>query len=163
MSARFSFSAAALLALAGCNAADRSPNEAAANGAQGSNSAAVNQTRPADPPGQGNEQQPASARLDEVDFTANAAAPAAADPRAVERDWFAGRWTDTGDCADAAHFAPNGTYLLANGTRGMWNVQDSRLIVQNAAGRATVRLRRVGDDEVETVGDDGSVGRSTRC
>jgi hypothetical protein len=158
MSARSSIPALALLVLAGCNAADRSPNAAQPQG----NAVASAPLKPADRPRADNKQEPAASRLDEVDASTNAAAPAR-DPQAVERDWFAGRWTDTGDCADAAHFAANGTYLLANGIRGMWNVQDSRLVVQNASGRATVRLRRVSDDAVETVGEDGSVGRSTRC
>ena len=81
----------------------------------------------------------------------------------VTRDWFAGRWSDTGNCADAGQFAANGTYLLADGTRGMWNVQDSRLVIQNSSGRNVIQLRRVDDNAVEVVNADGSVGRSIRC
>jgi hypothetical protein len=91
---------------------------------------------------------------------------ASATPResgGLSRDWFAGSWTDTGDCADAGAFNRDGRYRLADGTRGMWNVRGRRLIVQNAQGRNEVQLRRTGDNTIEIVNEDGSVGRSTRC
>jgi hypothetical protein len=106
------------------------------------------------------ERQPASARLDELDAPP---APAAPKPGEVTRGWFAGSWTDSGDCADAGQFAPNGTYLLADGTRGMWNIQDGRLVVQHAGGRSALKLRRAGKDAVELINEDGTVGLSTRC
>lgn len=86
-----------------------------------------------------------------------------ADPAAVSRAWFAGRWTDTGDCGNAGLFSPDGTFTLADGTRGMWNVRQGRLVLQGTGGRSELALRRVGDDMVEVVNADGSVGRSTRC
>jgi hypothetical protein len=89
-----------------------------------------------------------------------ASAPA---PGGLSRDWFAGSWTDSGNCSDAATFSPDGQYRLADGTRGMWSVRNGRLVVQNDKGRNQVQLRRVGDDAVEIVGTDGTVGRSTRC
>jgi hypothetical protein len=91
---------------------------------------------------------------------ASSRAPAA---QGVTREWFVGAWTDTEDCGDAADFARDGRYRLADGTRGMWNVTDGRLVVQGAAGRNVVRLRRVDDDIVEVINEDGSVGRSRRC
>jgi len=109
------------------------------------------------------ERQPASARLDELDGGEAAPKPAAPDPGAVTRIWFAGRWTDTGDCADAGEFARNGTYRLADGTRGMWNVTGGRLVIQHAEGRSAVRVRRIDDTTIEIVNEDGSTGRSTRC
>ncbi len=84
-------------------------------------------------------------------------------PGDVTRSWFAGNWTDTGDCADAGRFERNGTYLLADGTRGMWNVQDGRLVVQHKGGRSALRVRRIDQDTVEVTNEDGTAGRSTRC
>ncbi len=107
--------------------------------------------------------EPGRTRLDELEFAEPEPASAPPDPAAVTREWFAGRWSDTGNCTDAGQFAANGTYLLADGTRGMWNVQDSRLVIQNAGGRNVIRLRRTGDDSVEVINADGSVGRSIRC
>jgi len=107
--------------------------------------------------------QPARARLDELDSAEAAAEPAQAAPSSVTRAWFAGKWTDTGDCADAGQFAPSGIYQLADGTRGMWSVQDGRLIIQRAEGRNVVRLRKIDDNNVEVTNEDGSVGRSLRC
>ena len=153
MSARFSLSLLIALAVAGCYAAEP-PADAVNNAAR--------EATPKAPAA--NEAQPARARLDEIDFQGNAAnAAAPADPAVVTRAWFAGRWTDTGNCTDAGNFAPNGTYLLSDGTRGMWSVQDGKLFVQHANGRGAIRLRRVDDTTVETLNDDGSVGRSTRC
>jgi hypothetical protein len=156
MNARFSL--LALLALASCNAADRRSDEAAnrqTGNLVGAATPVLNRAGSPEP------RQEATSRLDDLD--ANAAAPTQPAPDAVNRSWFAGRWTDSQDCADAATFAANGTYILADGTRGMWNVQDSRLVIQNAGGRAVVRVRKIEDGVVETISDDGSVGRSTRC
>jgi hypothetical protein len=144
----------AALAATGCNMADdagkRGP-AAVANAAQ---------QEPAPAPVKP-ERRPSQARLDELDLPAEPAS--AAKPGGVTRSWFAGNWTDTSDCADAGRFEGNGTYRLADGTRGMWNIVDGRLVVQHAGGRSALRLRRIDQDTVEVVNEDGSVGRSTRC
>jgi hypothetical protein len=161
MNARFEGAAmralilAAALVAGGCNMAD--------DAGKGGKAEAQRPSEPASVPAATPERQPARARLDQLE-TAPALAPAEA-PRAgeVTRGWFAGRWTDSGDCADAGSFAENGTYLLADGTRGMWNIQDGRLVVHHAGGRSALKLRRVDDDSVEVANEDGSKGRSTRC
>lgn len=81
----------------------------------------------------------------------------------VTREWFVGSWTDTSDCDQAGEFSDDGRYELADGTRGMWNVREGRLIVQRPGGRNEVRLRRVDDDTVNVLNADGSIGRSIRC
>lgn len=144
---------AGALAAAGCN---RGEETGKGEPAPVANSA---QQRPQLPPPE--KRRPAQVARDDVNAAAVEAAPAK--PGDVTRGWFAGSWTDSGDCADAGRFAPNGTYLLADGTRGMWSVQDNRLVVQHAGGRNTLRLRRVDQATVEIVNEDGSVGRSTRC
>jgi hypothetical protein len=107
-------------------------------------------------------------KLEEADGAAEAqlaSSPASA-PAAggLTRAWFAGRWTDTGDCAQAGQFSADGTFSLADGKRGMWNIRDGKLVVQQGGGgRSEVQLRRIDDDTVEVVGSDGSGGRSIRC
>jgi len=144
-----------LLALSACDGG------AEPNGAAPNNGAAVAPSGAA--PLNTAQRQPARAKLADLDTAPAQPKPAEADPGGVTRGWFAGRWTDTGDCADAGEFAANGTYRLADGTRGMWNVQNGRLVVQHQGGRNVARLRRVDETTVEVAADDGSVGRSTRC
>ena len=142
------------VAAAGCNMADRRE--------QREPSPIVDAAKEQPPlPAREPERRPAQARLDEIDLPAEPAAPAK--PGDVTRSWFAGNWTDSGDCADAGRFERNGTYLLADGTRGMWNVQDGRLVVQHKSGRSALRVRRVDQDTVEVTNEDGTAGRSTRC
>ncbi len=140
-------------ALAGCNMADDGGKNMPAPAAKAAPERQMSSQKP--------EERPARARLDEIDALSERAAPAK--PGDVTRSWFAGSWTDSGDCADAGRFAPNGTYLLADGTRGMWSVQDGHLVVQHKAGRHSLRLRRIDQDNVELSNEDGTVGRSTRC
>ncbi|MET0372782.1 MAG: hypothetical protein ABW128_00835 [Rhizorhabdus sp.] len=151
------FLTSAILALAACNAGDP-PAPAAPDGPAVANIAGKSTA----PPQTANAQQPAL-KVDEVEFQTAPEPAQAADPNAVTRAWFAGRWTDTGDCAQAGEFGANGMYLLADGTRGMWNIVDGRLIVQHAGGRGSVAVRKVDEHHVEVVNDDGSVGRSARC
>ena len=88
------------LALGGCNAADPEPQGPAI-----SNIAA----KATEPPPAANAQHPALTKVDEVEFQTAAEPAAAPDPGNVTRAWFAGRWTDTGDCAQAGEFAANGS------------------------------------------------------
>ncbi len=146
--------AVAMLALGACNAGD----PPAADGPAVSNIAGKTTPLPT-----ANAQQPATTRVDEVEFQPAAEPAEASNTNAVTRAWFAGRWTDTGDCAQAGEFGANGLYLLADGTRGMWNIVDGRLVVQHAGGRGSVAIRKVDENHVEVVNDDESVGRSARC
>lgn len=144
--------AAATLALGGCN--DR--------GSSGAETQIeippANQAAPAPQPIE------ARARLDPSDSeSGNASAEAAPDPAAVTRSWFVGRWTDSGNCADAGAFDANGTYRLPDGTRGMWSVVDNLLVIQNAAGRVEARLKKLDEDNVEVANPNGATGRSVRC
>ena len=146
-----------LMLTAGCNLADRDRDrderrdDRAERGAEGNA-----QTAPSEPADQEVERNVAA-------DGGQLASSAPRDTGGVNREWFAGAWTDTGDCADAGTFSRDGRYRLSDGTRGMWNVRDGRLVVENANGRNEVRLRRVGDDRLEIVNQDGSVGRSVRC
>jgi hypothetical protein len=151
----------AALCTGACNMADRSESERAGRRDRdaprnltdraGDNRADRNKAAEAEPlppePGQGGQLASATPR----------------ETGGLSRDWFAGSWTDTGDCADAGAFNRDGRYRLADGTRGMWNVRGGRLVVQNAQGRNEVQLRRTGNDTIEIINEDGSVGRSTRC
>lgn len=146
---------AAATAAAACNMADDADKRERA-GMEGV-------PKPAAAPAGRTEPLPARARLEALDEAEAPAAAKAEELGHVTRSWFAGKWTDTGDCADAGRFAPDGTYLLADGTRGMWNIQDGRLVVQHEGGRSALQLRRLDESTVELDNADGSTGRSTRC
>jgi len=104
-------------------------------------------------------------KLDQAEFEPRLqpASSTPPDPSIVNRGWFAGRWTDSGDCNDAGRFSPDGTFVLADGARGMWNVRGSKLVIQGTGGRSELQLRRIGDDTIEVLDADGTPGRSTRC
>lgn len=150
---RLPLALAGALMFTGCNMADDSGT--------GERAPAPRAVPEPPPPALKQEPRPARARLDEIDALPERTRPTK--PGDVTRAWFAGSWTDSGDCADAGRFAPNGTYLLADGTRGMWSVQDGRLVVQHANGRSALPVRRIDQNTVEVANKDGSVGRSTRC
>jgi hypothetical protein len=150
--------ALAALALAGCNMADRQRND---TGAQNqANGAAVNEA--AVTPVSNSQTLNGAGEIDSGNAEL-AVAPPRPDPSGISREWFAGAWTDTGDCVDAGEFGRDGRYRLADGTRGMWNVQGGRLIIENEGGRRVVRLRKIANDAVEIINANGAAGRSTRC
>ncbi|HEY0114758.1 MAG TPA: hypothetical protein VGB54_03455 [Allosphingosinicella sp.] len=144
--------------LSACNLADRSDDRDTA--ARGRDERPDRERRERAP-----EREPErdSVASDEPGPRAQLASSTRSDPAGISRDWFAGRWTDTGDCADAGEFRPDGTFQLADGSRGMWNIREGRLVVQGQAGRNALQLRRTGDTAVEVLNSDGSVGRSIRC
>ena len=145
----------ALLLTAGCNLADRDRDDQRSERVE--REATGNDQAVSEAPDNG------AAERNEQVKGAELASSSPRDPGGVNREWFAGSWTDSGDCAQAGEFNRDGRYRLADGTRGMWNVREGRLVVENANGRNEVRLRRIGDDVAEIVNQDGSVGRSVRC
>jgi hypothetical protein len=147
--------AAAALAAAACNLADDAGREKAAKAAPAAANAAL--------PSAKSERQPARAQLGEPEAGSAAEPEPAREPAGITRAWFAGRWTDSGDCAEAGRFEPNGTYLLADGTRGMWNIVEGRLVVQHKDGRSSLPIRRIDADTVEVANPEGAPGRSRRC
>ena len=159
MKLRWGLSLAAAL-LAGCNMADSADDRESASRdrierKERERERAARERNAAQP----------KAKLDQVEFQPQRqpASSTPPDSARVSRSWFAGRWTDTGDCADAGLFSPNGTFVLADGARGMWNVRDGKLVIQGTGGRSELQLRRVADNTVEVIDGDGPPGRSIRC
>ena len=148
--------ATALTLLASCNLADRQRQDNASANGEGVGNVALSALN-------GQDANSAAPIADETNAQLAAAPPPRRDPSGVDREWFTGLWTDTGDCADAGQFGRDGRYRLADGTRGMWNVQGGRLVIENAGGRRVIRVRKVAEDAVETVSAEGQASRSTRC
>lgn len=140
---------AALLALAGCDSL---------GGAGGNNSADANVAIT-------------------VENSASAAAPAnaaeAAPPPAGNtvastgpaptRDYIVGRWTDTGNCADAIQFQADGT-LLGPGGGGQperWELNGNQLAMVGNPMTLTVAV--VDQDTMDTTNTEGRIRRVTRC
>ena len=79
------------------------------------------------------------------------------DPRLV------GRWTDNGDCKDAAELRPDGTFLASNGASGRWSVAGNQLVFTGAGGEYRLRIDSVEPDRIVTTTAQGQSGGSTRC
>ena len=80
----------------------------------------------------------------------------------LDRAFLVGRWTDNGNCADAAAFNRDGGFVASNSAVGLWHLQGDRLTM---TGSRTLRLRVtiVDSNTVTIANEDGSSGRSTRC
>lgn len=81
----------------------------------------------------------------------------AVDPR------LAGRWTDTGDCKQAAELRPDGTFVAPNGAMGRWQVAGGDLVFTGAGGEFRLRLDSVEANRIVTTNREGQTGSSTRC
>ena len=140
--------AAALVALGGCNRSGGTAN-ASVNTAGASNAAAANS---------------AAAKPGDSAGTQSAAAGStpAAGANQVDRAYLVGRWTDDGNCDKAVAFNPDGSFTDAGGGTGLWNLEGNRLTL---TGNSTLGFRVVPIDQntINIVHDDGSLGHSTRC
>jgi hypothetical protein len=95
----------------------------------------------------------------------NAAPPAAAEVR-LDRQFLIGRWTDDGDCGPdsetAIDFTPDGRFLAANSSIGLWRLEGDALTMTGER-TITIRIVPVDHDTITVINPDGSLGRSTRC
>jgi len=152
--------AAALLALTACDrlgfggGADNSANQTANASA---NSTAGNDSGASDDAGEAQ----ADAGLGGKD-PAGGATPAAAGGLTLDRNFVAGRWTDTGDCSIAVEFGLDGRFVAANGNEGLWHLAGDRLTLQGER-TLTMQLVPIDQNTMNVVNTDGSLGRSTRC
>lgn len=80
----------------------------------------------------------------------------------ADRSFMVGRWTDSGDCADAVAFNRDGRFLTSEGTGGLWHLSGDRLTL---TGNSTLLMRIVPIDRntVRVTNADGSPGQSSRC
>ncbi len=94
-----------------------------------------------------------------------AAAPAPAAPAAgsteLTRDFIVGRWTDSGDCADALDFRADGTLQAPFGDGGRWELNGNRLI--NVGNPRELTVTVIDADTMDTANPDGATRRVTRC
>jgi len=98
--------------------------------------------------------------------------PPASDPVAPSGDTQAsaidpalvpGRWTDTGDCADALEYTADGRVIAPDGATGLWRLEGDQLTVTAAGGTQTVRITSLDQSAAYAVSPDGTVQSSQRC
>lgn len=140
---------AALLALAGCN----NPG-----GADGNNSADANVAITVE--NGASTAAPANAADAAPPVASNTAASTGPAPT---RDYVVGRWTDTGNCADAIDFQADGT-LVGPGGGGQterWELNGNQLAMVGNPMPLTVAV--VDQNTMDTTNTQGRTRRVTRC
>ena len=89
----------------------------------------------------------------------NAAAPAASGT--LDRNFVVGRWSETGDCADATEFRADGTFVFPWGDTGTWQLEGDQLTL--STNTDAMRLTRISQDQLDAVSPGGSVHHNRRC
>ena len=79
----------------------------------------------------------------------------------LDRNYLVGRWSETGDCADATEFRADGTFVFPWGDTGTWQLDGDRLTLSTNAD--AMRLTRVSQDQVDAVSPGGSTHHHRRC
>jgi hypothetical protein len=87
---------------------------------------------------------------------------AAVQAPSVTPAFLIGRWTDTGNCANAVDFHADGRFVTTAGAAGRWTLQGNILtFIGNST--VTARVRATSRDAITLTHTDGTVGSSTRC
>lgn len=147
--------AMALMALAGCNkfGGGVSTTTNSTNTTTTTNSASA---------GSSNGSQSADANKP---TTGGGAVPASAPGTGgamLDRAYLLGHWTDNGDCGKAIAFNQDGSFVNADGGRGLWNLDGDRLTMTGGS-TVSVRVTPIDQNTLTVINADGSLGRSTRC
>ena len=79
----------------------------------------------------------------------------------LDNRFLIGTWTDTGDCGNVINFLADGRFTIASGS-GRWSLVGERLTFHGERDIGS-RARRVGQDRILLLHDDGSIGQSVRC
>jgi len=80
---------------------------------------------------------------------------------ALSRAFLIGSWTDDGDCGHAVEFLGDGRYFSGS-AGGIWQLDGHELTLTSDA-ILIVRLVPLDRNTIGVIGEDGSVGQSTRC
>jgi uncharacterized cupin superfamily protein len=138
--------AASLFALAGCGGSAPEVN--------GNQEATGNQT-------QVNEAKPSSetAAVENEAAAENAAAPATSNT--LDRTFLVGRWSETGDCADATEFRADGSFVFPWGTGGTWQFEGDPPHAEHQ--HRLYAPHRISQDQLDAVSPGGSVHHNKRC
>jgi hypothetical protein len=81
----------------------------------------------------------------------------------VDVAFMLGRWTGSGNCAEAVDFEADGTFATPEGIAGRWSMEGDRITLDEDDATTTVRVLAVDEDTIELRTEDGSSRRSTRC
>ena len=137
---------ASLVVLAGCGGSAPDGN---GNQEETGNEVQANETAPAN----------ATAAAENAQTADNASAPAPSG--ALDRNYMVGRWSETGDCADATEFRADGTFVFPWGDTGTWQLDGDRLTL--STNTDAMRLTRISQDQVDAVSPGGSTHHHRRC
>jgi hypothetical protein len=134
-----------LLALTACGGQAANNSVEAANEATTGGNAAAASDKPAEPA--------ANASV--------AAAPTATGGATLTRDYVVGRWTNTGDCADAIEFRADGGMAGPFGEDARWELRGDQLFM--VGNPDPLRIVVVDERTMTTTGPSGNARRATRC
>jgi len=90
-----------------------------------------------------------------------AAAPPAGGSATLTRDYIVGRWTNTGDCADAIEFRGDGSMAGPFGEDARWELRGDQLFM--VGNPDPLRIVVVDERTMTTTGPSGNQRRATRC
>lgn len=79
----------------------------------------------------------------------------------LNRSFLIGLWTDDGDCDHAVEFLGDGRYF-AGSSAGIWQL-DGHELTLTSNSILVMRVVPIDEDTIGVIGEDGSVGQSTRC
>ena len=79
----------------------------------------------------------------------------------LDRDYIVGRWTNSGDCADAIEFRADGGMVGPFGEDARWELRGDRLFM--VGNPDPLRIAVVDERTMTTTGPSGNTRRATRC
>lgn len=82
-------------------------------------------------------------------------------PLSLNRTFLIGLWTDDDDCEHAVEFLGDGRYFSGS-SGGIWQLDGNELTL-TSDNILVIRVVPLDDDTIGVLGEDGSVGESTRC
>ncbi len=86
-----------------------------------------------------------------------------ANPAGIDAGLVVGRWTDTGDCANAVEYTADGRIVAPDGSTGLWQLNGDQLTMTGPNGSRTVQITSIDQSAAYAVNPDGSVETSQRC
>jgi len=86
-----------------------------------------------------------------------------ASPAAIDASLVVGRWTDTGDCANAVEYTADGRIVAPDGSTGLWQLNGNQLTMTGPNGSRTMQITSIDQSAAYAVNPDGSVEASQRC
>ncbi|MBC7985115.1 MAG: hypothetical protein H7X93_00360 [Sphingomonadaceae bacterium] len=109
------------------------------------------------------DEKEATETADVADPDDDGASAVASSPSEEIRALIIGRWTDSGDCADATAIREDGSFASPSAGEGRWTLESEYLTL--AGDRETIELavQEIDRSAMATVNPMGRIGDWTRC